>query len=226
MNRILHVENNFKVLTTPTYTTNPSFELMIGNWTDEKLRNYKVYTFNNLQDAMDLAFQYPPIDWNKLITIHKDNFYKIKQEIHQQLQDGNFIVEVDSHLMDPTELKRMMFKRVEKYGNRFNLLYDANDIICINIINQWTNNLIEISKVLQNDPVLRIKHVIKTPTHIKMIGLTDFGTPYEIRLWTSLTSQWARWVLRNNLDPRLYMDTLNKLLDEQKNIDKNDIMIR
>jgi hypothetical protein len=226
MNRILRVNDNYKVLVTPTYTTNPSFELMIGNWTDEKLVNYKVYTFNNLQDAMDLAFNYPPIDWNKLITIHKDNYNKITHRIHDQLQSGNFIVEVDSHLMNPTELKETMFKRVEKYGKRFNLLYNANDIICINIINQWTNNLIEISNVLKNDTFLRIKNVIKTPTHIKLIGLTDFGTPYEICLWTSLISQWARWILKNNLNPYLYMDNLNKLIQEQQIIDKNDVMIR
>jgi hypothetical protein len=226
MNRILRVGNKFQVLVTPTYTTNPSFELMLGNWTDEKLRNYKIYEFDVLQDAMDVAFRYPSIDWNKLITINEDEYENIVNRIRNLLKSTNSLVELDTHLMSPIELKKAMFKRVQMYGKRFNLSYDANDIICVNIINQWTNNLIEISEHLKNNYDLHIKRVVKTPTYIKLIGLTAFGTTYEIRLWTTLTSQWARWLLANDYDARMYMDYLQQLLDKQKIIDNGDIMIR
>jgi hypothetical protein len=76
MNRILQYDNKFRVLITPSYVSSPSMELILGNWNDEHLKGFHVLEFKTLADAMDLAFKYPSIDWNKLVNIHRDA-YKI-----------------------------------------------------------------------------------------------------------------------------------------------------
>lgn len=224
MNRVLKVNNKFQVLVTPVFVSNSSMEILLGNWTDERIRGYKVLEFSTLQDAMDLAFKYPSIDWNKLVSIHEDAYQRITKSIRQTLEDGNYIVELDSHLMDPTELKETMFKRVAHRGERFSLFYDANDVVCVNIVNPWTQNVIEISNLLKSLPDLRIKKYIRTPTHIKLIGITDVDTVYEIRLWTTVVSQWVRWINTNKLEPKMYVDMLPQILANQKTIDSGYIV--
>lgn len=224
MNRILKYKDKFSVLITPTYTTSPSFEILLGNWTDEHLRGFKVMEFADLESAMEMAFKYPSIDWNKLVSAHEDSYQLISNSVKNNLSNGSFIVEIDSHLMNPTELKETMFKRVKHHGERFSLFYDANDIISINIINPWTQNLVEIANLLKTVPELRIKKMITTPTHITLIGATDIGTLYEIRLWTSIFAQWARWILYSNLDPKLYINMLGQLKEKQNVIDDGDII--
>lgn len=219
MNRILQNNNSFQVLVTPSYVSAPSMELMLGAWSDEHLRGYNIVSFPTMQDAMDLAFQYPPIDWNKIVSIHEDSFRVISQSVKKILQYGNFIVDVDYHLMDPSELKETMFKRVEHFGERYNLFYNSNDVVCINIINPWTKTLNEIANLLKTLPALRIKKIYKTKTHITLLGLTDVGTTYEIRLWTTVLAQWARWVYTNKLDPMKYAYMIDKLIATQKQVD-------
>jgi hypothetical protein len=219
MNRILQNNNKFQVLTTPSYVSAPSMELMLGAWSDEHLRGYKIVSFTSLQDAMDLAFKYPPINWNKLVNIHEDSFRIITNSVKKNLQQRNFIVEIDNHLMNPSELKETMFKRIEHLGERYNLYYNANDVICINIINPWTKNLYEITTLLKNIPELRIKKIHKSKTHITLIGLTDVNTTYEIRLWTTLMAQWARWIHMNKLEPQQYFYMINQIIETQKNVD-------
>lgn len=225
MNRILQTNKNiFSVLVTPTFVINTSMEFMFNNWSDAKIRGYKIVNFNTMQDAIDYAYRLPIIDWNKMVNSHIDAFERISSSIKHSLQNGSFIVEIDSHLMSPDELKETMFKRVKFHGERFNLFYDANDIICINIINPWTQNIIEMANILKNIPELRIIKIIKTETHIKLIGLTDIGTTYEIRLWTTHISQWVRWIYKNNLNPIDYINSLKQYQNEQNIIDKNDII--
>jgi len=225
MNRILSSNNTHKVLVTPTYVSSPSFELMLGNWTDEKLRGFHVIKFDTLEDAMELAFKYPSIDWNKIVSIHEDAYQMITSVIKKTLKDGEFIAEIDSHLMNPTELKETMFERVEHHGERYKIFYDANDVISINIINPWTTNINEITNLLKTIPELRIKKYHKTQTHICLIGVTDVGTTYEIKLWTTLLSHWARWVFDNSLDKKNNIKILTQLIEKQKLID-DDITIR
>jgi len=219
MNRILQTNNSFQVLVTPSYVTAPSMELMLGAWSDEHLRGYNIISFSTLQDAMDLAFQYPPVDWNKLVSVHEDSFRVISQAVKRILQNGNFIVDVDYHLMDPTEIKETMFKRVSHFGERYNLFYNANDVICINIINPWTKTLNELVTILKIIPDLRIKKIYRTKTHITLLGLTDVGTTYEIRLWNTVMAQWARWIYTNKLEPMKYAYMINQLIATQKQID-------
>lgn len=224
MNRVLKIDDKFQVLCTPSFTSHASFEMQLNNWTDAKLRGYKVVEFETLQDAMDLAYKFPIVDWNRLVNFHEDAYEIITDAVKKSLHNGTFIVEIDSHLQNPTELKETIFKRVAHRGERFNLFYDANDIICINIINPWTRNLVEIANVLKNVPELRIKQIYNTPTHITMIGFTDVGTTYEIRLWTSVIAQWARWVHENKLNPYEYIGMLKQLKETQKRIDDNDMI--
>jgi len=224
MNRILQVGNKYLVLITPVYISNASMELLLGNFLDEKISGYHVVSFSNLQDAMDLAYKFPMIDWNKLVNLHIDSYHVITNAIRIALSNSNYMVEFDSHLNDPTKIKEIMFKRVIHHGQRFSLFYDMNDIISINIINPWTQNIIEISKLLKVLPELRIKKVIKTKTHIKLIGTTDADTTYEIRLWTSLIAQWVRQIYNNNLDPKLYANILEQNIEKQKIIDASDII--
>jgi hypothetical protein len=244
MNRILKKNNNlYQVMITPTFISNSSMELILGQWiqdktprtgcskktltfpiSDEHIRGYRVAEFSTLQDAMDLAFKYPTIDWNKLVNIHQDAFPVIVNTVRNTLANGSFIVEIDSHLMNPTELKETMFKRVLRNGERFNLFYDANDVISINIINPWTRNIIEMANLLRVVPNLRIKKIIRSETHITLIGVTDADTTFEIRLWTSLIAQWVRWVKNNDIDPHAYIGMLSQIMEKQKIIDDGDII--
>lgn len=219
MNRIREYNDKFQVLLTPTYSTSPSMEIMLGNWSDAKLRGFKVVEFSTMHDAMGLAYQYPDINWNKIASIHTDSFDKITNIVNSTLKKNNFIVEVDSHLMDPLEIKNTMFDRVGKMGERYTLFYNANDVICINIINPWYHNLNIIASILRQIRELRIKQIIKTRAFICLIGVTDVGTTYEIRLWTTVVSQWARWIYTNNLDGTKYLHLLSNLTDTQNIID-------
>lgn len=222
MNRILELNGKFQVLVTPTYVDSPSFELMLGNWEDKNLRGFHIREFDTLQDAIDLAFKYPSIDWNKIVSLHKDAYHIIVNSIKNNLRDGKFIIELDSKLMSPIEIKETMFRRVYFHGERYNLFYNANDVICINIINPWTKNLIEIANLLKNIPELRIVNLYKTKTHLCLVGVTDVGTTYEIRLWTTLMAHWTRWILINNLNPNHYIKLLNQKIEEQYRIDNGD----
>lgn len=224
MNRILVKNNAYYVLITPTYNEEPSIELLLGNWTDEKLRTFKIIKTQTLENAMDIAFRLPSIDWNKIVNIHLDSYNEIQSIVKNALSKNSFIVEMDSHFMNPTEIKEAMFKRIGNNGSRYNLFYDANDIICINVINPWSKNLDEIKDILINAEQLRITRVIKTKTHISLIGKTTVGTSYEIRLWTSLFAQWAKWINHNNLNPSEYVGMLDELVIKQKTLDDGDFI--
>lgn len=240
MNRIRKVNDNlFQVLVTPSFISNGSMELLLGSWpisrflnkdinrliiSDEYLRNYKILEFDTMQDAIDEAYKHPPIDWNKLINIHHDSYATIVQTVTNAIGNNKMIVEIDSHLMNPTELKETIFNRVFRHGDRFNLFYDANDVISVNIINPWTRNLLEISQLLKMRPELRIKKMLQSKTHITLIGLTEVDTAYEIRLWTSQIAQYVRWIKNNNLDPNIYIKILSQIIERQQIIDNGDII--
>ena len=245
MNRILQVDNKFFVLLTPNYvsitpnntpyelsyvsnpnlnpdyTSNPSMELLLGNFTDENIRNFSVLPFNTLNDAMTLAFRYSPIDWNKLVSIHEDSFHFISNHIKNIIDHGNHIVYFEPHFMSPLEIKETMFNRVLNMGKRYSLYYNMSDIICFNIVSPTTGNLANLVNVLKNSPKLNIKKIVETPTHLKLIGYTPVGTVYEIRIWADLLYQWAKRIYVYKLEPELYLNDLNTLIEKQKLIDNN-----
>ena len=197
MNRIREYNYRYQVLITPTMPFNSSFELMLGNWTDEHLRNYYILEFDNLGDAQCEAFKHPDLDWDKLVLLHQNAFYDIKKIIKEILKSHNFIGEIQPRILSPEELKQNMFDRVMYYGKRFTLKYKMNDIIAFHIINPFTKNLEKVSEYLENDSRLKIIRKFVNNGVIHLIGKTDVGTTYEIGLWPTMIAQWARWAEEN-----------------------------
>ena len=80
------------------------------------------------------------------------------------------------------------------------------------------------ANLLKVIPKLHIKKIIRTKTHLTLIGRTDVDTVYEIRLWTSMIAQWARWIHINNLNPSAYIGMLSQIIAKQRIIDDGDIV--
>ncbi len=197
MNRIREYNFKYQVLITPTMPYHTSFELLIGNWTDEHLRNYYILEFDNFGDAHCEAMKHPDIDWTKLVLLHENSYYNLKKIIKEILDKHKFIGEYAPKIYTPEELKDIMFNRVMYFGKRFTLKFNMNDIIGFHIINPFTQNLFEISRYLESDPRLKIYRKYNNNGTIHLIGKTDIGTTFEIGLWSTLISQWARWVEEN-----------------------------
>lgn len=194
MNRIRPYNGNYQVLYTPNLVIAPSMELVIGNWEDEHFRNFYIKEFPTLPDAQCAAFQLPDLDWYKLVRIHVDYFHHLSKLIGDVLSQHRFIVDYKPNLMDPQVLKEVTFNRVMQLGNRFNMTYGMNDIISFCIVNPWTANLTEIADVLASVPQLRIR---RKRTYdgkmIHLIGYTELGSTYEIKLWPTVLYQWVTW---------------------------------
>lgn len=221
MNRIRKHKNKIQVLITPHHRFDPGFELMLGAWTDDHLRNYSIKEFVDMDDALEEAFNYPDIDWEKMVIFHKDIFVKLHKIIKSELQYNDFIVELEPQIMSAEQVKHAMFDRVMKFGKRFKLNYNLNDIIGYHIINPWGKNLREIFKVLRDNKNLRIVRYETDNGVIRAIGETDIGTNYEIILWPTLVAHWARWVVKH---PDLPLETkeasLKDVLNTQNQIEK------
>jgi len=228
MNRIRKVNGIYQVLITPNIKIAPDSPILVGNWEDEYLRNYHVLSFDNLGDAQYEALKYPDIDWNRLIINHRHIFNRLDSLIRRLLDDFNYTVEIKSKLMTAEEFKNIMFARVIRGGERFNLRYSFNDIISFTIINPWVNTLHKISKLLENKRShmyrddLRIRHKKVVDDKIIVLnGSTEFGTTYEIKFIPTILYQWAEWKNKyggNNItyDNNLY----KKLLMTQNHIDQ------
>jgi hypothetical protein len=193
MNRIREYNYKYQVIITPTIPNNCSFELMLGNWTDEHLRNYYVLEFDNLGDAQCEAFKHPDLDWSKLVLLHQNSFYDLTKLIKNVLSNHQFIGDLQPRILMPEELKNIMFDRILYFGKRFTLKYKMNDIIAFNIINPFSKNLNEVCVYLENDSRLKIFRKFINNGVIHLIGKTDIGTTYEITLWPTIVYQWAKW---------------------------------
>lgn len=221
MNRLREHNNKFEVLITPNYTTNPSNELILGNWLDETMTKYSVKIFNSSENAMEEAFNHPDINWNKLVSLHKDVYYRIKSLIQEYLDYNKSVSEFKSVILTPQQLKNVMFDRVLNSNKRFTLYYNLNDVMCFDIVNLYTANLNRISDILLNIPELNIVKIIKTHSHIKLIGMSDINTTYEIRLWTTVIYHFIYWLYINNLNPQDYKEQFNNSIQQQKQMDKS-----
>lgn len=227
MNRIRKVDNGYQVLITPDIKVSPDSALLIGNWTDENLRNYYLLHFNSLNDAQCVAYDYPDIDWYRIVLNHKYIFARLKDTIQTILQNNNLNVELQSVLMEPQMLKEVIFERVTRGGERFNLRYGMNDIISFTIVNPWLNNLHTIAKLIENHREhvyrddLRIRHKkIIDGKIICLYGVTEFGTIYEIRLIPTLLQQWGEWYNKIGYKNSKHANELyNKYIKQQNEID-------
>ena len=217
MNRIRNINDKYEVLINNNYTTNPSIEISLGELFNTQLRNYEIKILNNLQDALNLAYEYPPLNFNKMHSDCVDNFKKLTLLINKVLKNQN--VNIKPKLLLPDEIKNTLFDRVLQKGRRFTFYYNFNDIISFDIINPYYHNLIQIINILQKIKELRIIKIEKTLTHIKVIGLTDNNITYEIRLWTNILYNFMTWIINNNKNLLDYMNELQLKLNEQSLLD-------
>jgi hypothetical protein len=228
MNRVRKFKDKWQVLITPEQPYNAGYELLRGVWygfDDNYLRNYNVMEFNTLQDANCEAFKHPDIDWNKLVLLHQNAFIDIQKIIKSELAKWKFIVDFEARMMDSLTLKNTMFDRVMNYGSRFNLSYQMNDIISFHVVNPWRKNLEEISQRLEGIPDLRLVKKVSVNGVTHLIGETPLGTTYEVCLWPTIVSQWAKWIrVHDVLDVKLKESTLKQCLQVQKIIDGSIVL--
>jgi hypothetical protein len=232
MNRIREYNGTFQVLITPDIKISPDTSLLIGNWADENLRNYYVLQYDTFNDAMAEALNYPDIDWYKMVLNHKYIFMRLDSTLKHIISEYNFNVEYKAQLLDPTTLKNVMFDRVMKGGERFNLRYGLNDIIHFTIINPWKNNLHIIAKIIENytsdtyrdDLRIRFKKIIDGSI-IYLYGYTEFGTVYAIKLIPTLLNQATGWYDKNGFrDEKNFMMQYDRLLKMQQEVDNGVVL--
>lgn len=221
MNRIRYHNEKYQVLITPYRMGDDGIEIMLGNWTDDHLRNYKVQEFDDKEDALECAINLPELNFNRIVDFHKDIYIDLYRAIKDDLDDHNFVYDLDPKIMSPEQLKNSFFDRVINLGSRFSLTYNLNDVIGYNIINPYSKNLREIYKVLKYNNKLRIvRHESKNGI-IRMIGETDIGTNYEIVLWPSLVAYWAKWSSQNSdVSKENKTNALKDVIRLQKKVDE------
>jgi hypothetical protein len=232
MNRIREYNGEFQVIVTPDIKISPDSSLLFGNWADENLRNYYILQFTTFNDAMAEALKYPDIDWYKMVLNHKYIFTRLENTLKSIINEYKFNVELKSKLLDPETLKNVMMDRVIKGGDRFNLRYGLNDIISFTIINPWTNNLHNISKIIEkytnvtyrDDLRIRSKKIIDGKITY-LYGYTELGTVYSIKLIPSLLNEGVMWYDKNGFrNEQNFMTQYNKLLKQQNALDSGIIL--
>lgn len=226
MNRIRKYKNKYQVLVTPYRIANADgFNVMLGHWTDEHLKNYNIFEYLDMEEAVQESLKYPDVDWQKLIEYHKDIYVGLYKTIKSDLEDNLFVVDIQPKIMTADELKETMFNRVMNLGKRFTLSSELNDIIGYHIVNPWNKNLREIYRILKNNKNLRIKKFTNTEGIIRMIGVTSIGTNYEIVLWNTLLSNWSRWVsLHPEIPDEVKKQTYEDVLKTQTIIEKSNVI--
>ncbi|ARF09579.1 hypothetical protein Indivirus_1_202 [Indivirus ILV1] len=231
MNRIRKVDNKFQVIITPDIKISPDSSLIIGNFEDENLRNFHVLQFETLNDALCEAYNYPDIDWYRIVLNHKYIFKRLEDTLKQIISDNQLNVEFRSKLVDPLALKNIMFDRVLRGGERFNLRTGLNDIISFTIINPWSNNLHNISKMIEtytehvyrDDLRIRFKKIVDGKI-ICLYGYTEFGTIYEIKLIPTLLQQWVDWYNKIGYkNEEEAQKSYAELMKQQSNLDSGPV---
>jgi len=229
MNRIRKVNDGYQVLLTPESKISPDSSLLVGNWDDESFTNFQIITFDRLEDAQCEALRYPDIDWYRLVINHMEIYKRLTKLINGIIQQSNMSVELRPNLMDPQELKNIFMDRVMVGGERFNLRYRMNDVISFTIVNPWSNNLHKLSKILEtyrehlyrDDLRIREKRILDDKIII-LLGKTEFGTIYEIRLIPTLLDQWALWRRKNpQVGEPFALKKYNDMMAKQIQIDNS-----
>lgn len=222
-NRIRKYKDKYQVLiTNPRSNMYDSTGEMIGNWTDDHLRNHKIEEYSNSEDAMICAYNFPDLNWESIVSYHKEIYKHLYTIIKSELEEHNFIVELEPKIMTAEELKNVMFDRIMQFGDRFTLSYNLNDVIGFHIVNPWGKNLREIFRVLKKNRRLKIIRYEHEHGVIRAIGETDIGSLYEINLWPTLVANWARWVNRHpELSKKAVDSALKDILRTQQQIEKS-----
>ena len=93
-NRIRKYKDHYQVLISGTDMYDTVGQMM-GSWTDDKLRNYSIEDFHAEDDALAEAYNYPDLNWESIVSYHKEVFKHLYKLIKSELDDGNFIVEFE-----------------------------------------------------------------------------------------------------------------------------------
>jgi hypothetical protein len=226
MNRIREYNGKYEVLITPTHLYDTGFELLMGNWFDSNLNGFSVKQFNTLNDAMCEAYMYPDLNWDKLVVFQKDNFHNLKKKLIEIIKRHRLQVELETKIMNPSEIKDVMFNRVKNIGDKFTLSFYLNDIISFKIINPYSSNLNIIYRILSEYPELRIIKKI-TPLYdginmpiIQVIGKTDNSVTYEITIMTNIMSKWMKNIAQNpQMSGGAKRSTFEEAIEIQNKID-------
>lgn len=228
MNRIRETTTGYEVLTTPHRKYDVGFEFMLGSWTDEGLKGFEVYEYDNYADAECEALKHPDINWEQLHEFHKDPYYLFRNIVGKVLDYSKITCNFLPNLMTPTDIKHTMMDRVLKSrsDNSFRLAYDMNDIITFVITNPWSSNLRKIRTFLSNESRLNIYKTYETNKIIHMVGRTDIGTTYEIILCPDIIHNWVIWKRKNsNRGAENVLAELRKALTAQKLVDQTDPVV-
>lgn len=221
MNRIRKVGNKYQVLITPERQLSPDNDLMMGNWEDKNLKGFYIIEFNDRQDAYYKASDYNDIQWGRIVSMHMDFYKQIGTDIKNILDNHNLSYNMNKKISTPEQLKNNMFNRVMNNGKRFTLLNDFNDVVTITITNPWYSNLVDIEKILKTKKKLRIRKIITQDKIITLVGSTDLGTMYQIRLVPTMIEHVLEWNRKNNKVDKSSVEYIYKL---QQVIDSNPIL--
>jgi hypothetical protein len=224
MNRIRKYDNRYQVIITPHIIVSPDSSLMLGNWLDQDLQNYKVISFDLLQDAQYEALKYPDIDWYRIIVNHKYIFHRLCEQLKTIINKSGINVEFIQHLMTPDEFKNSMFDRIISQYTSQNPRTFIPDIISFTIINPWTENLNKLSKFIEayrehlyrDDMRIRHKKIIDDMV-IYLYGVTEAKTVFQIKLIPTLLYHWSLWNNNNNNNNTILSDNLYKKYISQQN---------
>lgn len=218
-------DNNYDVLITPHHRFNTSIEFILGGWTDERLKGFKVKEYPDLGEAQIVAFNQPSLDWEYLVSLQKGPYEQLYREMQESLSKIDIIHDFSAKLLNSSEAKDIMFKRVKMYGDRFRLCYNYNDLITFKITNPWTSNLEEIEDNLKQNKNLKLIRRYTKNGVIYLIGKTDVNTTYEILLCPTLIDHWSQWIqLNDHLPEDVVQESLKDILKQQAFFDSGIIL--
>lgn len=223
MNRIRKYNKNYQVLITPHQKYNVGFEYVIGSWSDESLKGFKVISCNSLNEAVNISYNMPNINWSQLINYHEDNFEKLYLLLSKILQYSKTNAILDANIMNEEKVKNIFMDRVLKYqkDDKFRIVNHMNDIIQFVISATTTKQLHHILHILLNDYNLKIFKSYEKNNVIHLIGRTDISTTYEIILIPTLINKWMKGIkLNNNVNIH---DSLKHIINLQNKIDSKYI---
>lgn len=228
MNRIRRVGNVYQCLLSPHHKYNTGMEHLLGFWNDESMIGFDVKTFLTYNEAECEAYELPDINWDRLVTFHKEPYIFLRDKISKAIDDSGLALDFKHYLASPIQTKNRMFDRIIKgkkgiidknITSKFRTSYNMNDIISFVIINPWYHNLKAMAdNLIRTDELQIFKKIDKNGT-IHLIGRTCVGTSYEILLVTSVIHNWMMWKENSDLSPEYIKSALKNCLKTQQMID-------
>lgn len=221
MNRVRKFNGKYQVLTSLSFiNTSFSYEQMMNNWLDPSYNNFDIKEFNYYEEAIEEAYKYADLDWTKLVINHKEIYNKLCDIVRKINKKMEIAVDTKYYLLSPEELKNVFFNRIMVSRNDFSLANQMNYIINIDIANPFTSKLMAFVEVLKNNRDLRITKEFYSNSVIYLIGITDIGTPYRIRLIPSLIENFLHQISKLDMNNTINMDAVIKPATDQhvKNI--------